>query len=83
MYLVGKASSSYFLHIVIICSVFLPSSFVLSTLTELFGPSPTDVKANTSNSYSVYLSSPVTSLVNVDTVLIDTVVDDPAESFFW
>ena len=31
----------------------IPASFVLSTSTGLFGPSPTEVKANTSNSYSV------------------------------
>ena len=33
---------------------FLPSFMVLTTTTgELLGPSPTEVKANTSNSYSV------------------------------
>ena len=35
--------------------------FVLSVKMELFGPLPTEVNASISNSYSVYLSSPVTS----------------------
>ena len=57
------------------------SSFVLWTLKEVFGPSPTEVNANTSNSYSVYSSSPVTSFVRVDPLLIVIWVDDPEEPF--
>ena len=60
----------------------IPSSIVLSTSTELFGPSPSEVKANTLNSYSVYLSSQVTFLLNVDPLLIVKVVADPPEPFF-
>ena len=60
-----------------------PSSIVLSATEVLFGPSPTEVKANTSNSYSVYSSSPVTTLVNVAPLFIATTVGDPAESFFF
>ena len=39
---------------------FAPSSIVVLKTVELFGPSPAEVKANTWNSYSVYLSSLVT-----------------------
>ena len=60
----------------------IPSSIVLCTSTGLFGPSPSEVKANTWNSYSVYLSSPVTFLLNVDPLLIVKVVADPTEPFF-
>ena len=45
-------------------SFYLPSSLVLSNTTELFGPSPTDVKANTLNSYSVFFFSLVTTLIS-------------------
>ena len=41
---------------------FLPSFMVFTTTGELFGPSPIEVKANARNSYSVYLSSPMTVL---------------------
>ena len=60
----------------------VPSSFVLATLTNDFGPSPTEVKANNSNSYSVYLSSPVNvfeRLVPFSTICL---VSFPAEPFF-
>ena len=60
----------------------LPSSFVLLTTTELFGPSPVEVKANTWNSYSVYLSRPVTFLFNVDSLLIERTVPGTEELFF-
>lgn len=40
------------------------------------------MKANTCNSYSVYLSSPVTTLLRVAPLLIVKVVTDPAEPFF-
>ena len=60
----------------------LPSSLVLTVLTELFVPSPTEVKANTWNSYSVYLRSPPIVLVKVFPSIIGSVVADPAEVFF-
>ena len=59
-----------------------PSSFVLSVFAELFGPSPTAVNANTSNSYSVYLSSPVTTFVRVDPLLIVIWVEGSEEPIF-
>ena len=62
-------------------AIFLPSSIVLSDSTELFGPSPTEVNANTWNSYSVYSSSPVTTFNRVDPLLIVIWVDDPEEPF--
>ena len=64
------------------CSFNLPSSFVLSVNLELFGPSPTEVKANTWNSYSVYIRSPVTVLVKVFPLLIAKTFADPEEPFF-
>ena len=64
---------------VLIC---LPSSLVLTVLTEPFVPSPTEVKANTCNSYSVYLRSPVTVLVKMSPSLIGTVIADPTKPFF-
>ena len=60
----------------------LPPSFVLSVNVELFGPSPTEVKANTRNSYSVYIRSPVTVLVKVFPLLISSMLADPEEPFF-
>ena len=59
----------------------LPSSFVLSVNFELFGPSPAEVKANTWNSYSVYLRSPVTVLVKVFPSLTVSYFADPEEPF--
>ena len=59
----------------------LPSSFVLPLNVELFGPSPTEVKANTWNSYSVYFRRPVTVFVKV-VPLITSVLADPEEPFF-
>ena len=59
----------------------LPSSFVLSVKLELLGPSPTEEKANTWNSYSVYFRRPVTVFVKV-VPLISSVLADPAEPFF-
>ena len=56
-----------------------PSSFVLTTLTGLAGPSPTDEKANTWNSYSVYLSNPVASLVRVELLAMVTEVSGSEE----
>ena len=56
-----------------------PSSFVLTTLTGLAGPFPTDEKANTWNSYSVYLPRPVTSLVRVELLAIVTEVSGSEE----
>ena len=56
---------------VFICYI-LPSSFVLTTLTGLAGPLPTDEKANTLNSYSVYLSKPSTSRVRVELLVMVT-----------
>ena len=58
----------------------LPSSFVLSVNVELFGPSPTEVKAKTWNSYSVYFRRPVTVFVKV-VPLISSELSDPAEPF--
>ena len=63
-------------------SVFSPSSFVLLTTTELLGPSPTDVKATTWNSYSEYLSSPVTTWLWIVPLLIFKIAGNPPESFF-
>ena len=61
----------------------LPSSLVLLDFTELRGPSPTEVKANTLNSYSVYLASPVTVLERIaPLVIISVVVGEPAGFFF-
>jgi len=61
--------------------IFLPSSFVVSTTIELFGPSPLELNANTWNSYPVYASSPLTTLARLVTLLVST-VGEPAESFF-
>ena len=63
-------------------SKFLPSSFVLATSMELFGPSPTEVKANTWNSYSVYVASPMTSLIRFPPPFIINFNDGPREPFF-
>ena len=52
------------------CIIFLPSCIVFSDSTVLLGPSPTEVNANTSNSYSVYSSSPATTFVRVNPPLI-------------
>ena len=61
----------------------LPSSFVLSVFRGLFGPSPTEVNANTWNSYSVYLRSPVTALDRVaPSFMVSGVVAEPTGSFF-
>ena len=49
---------------------------------ELFGPSPTEVKANTWNSYSVYFASPVTSLIRFSPPFIINFNGGPTESFF-
>ena len=59
----------------------IPASFVLSTSTGLFGPSPLEVSANTWNSYSVNLSSPVTFLLNIDPLPINNTVADPPPFF--
>ena len=56
---------------------------VLTVLTELFGPSPTEVKANTWNSYSVYLRRPVTVLVKVFPLLISSMLGDPEPFFLY
>ena len=63
-------------------SRFLPSSFVLSTTMELFGPSPAEVKANTWNSYSENFASPLTSLIRFSPPFIVNFNGDPAEYFF-
>ena len=62
--------------------VFLPSSIVLSTATELSGPSPWDVKANTWNSYSVYLSRPLITPEKVVPPLLVSTCIDPINPFF-
>ena len=59
----------------------LPSSFVVSDFTVLFGPSPTEVKANTLNSYFVYLESPMTSVVRTALSLISSMVCEPEDPF--
>ena len=56
---------------------------VFTTTGEVFGPSPTEVKANTSNSYSVLFSNPVTSLLNAVPLLMVKVLARPTEPLFW
>lgn len=62
---------------------FSPSFKVLSTREELFGPSPAEVKANIWNSYSVYLTSPVKSLVLVAPLLIVVTFARPRKLFLF
>ena len=79
---VAKTKRYIFLRLLTQCIIFLPSCIVFSVSTVLRGPSPTEVNANTSKSYSVYSSSPVTTFVRVDPLLIVIWVDDPEEPFF-
>ena len=79
---VAKTKSYITLRLLTQCIIFLPSCIVFSDSTVLLGPSPTEVNANTSNSYSVYSSSPVTTFVRVDPPLMVILVDDPEELFF-
>ena len=60
---------------------YLPSSLVLWTMTELLGPSPAELKANTWNSYTAYLSRPVTVLVWITAFLIFMMVGGSWNSF--
>ena len=76
-----KTQKLYILRLLTQYIIFLPSCIVFLDSIVLLGPSPTEVNADTSNSYSVYSSSPVTTFVRVDPLLIVIWVDDPDEPF--
>ena len=77
--LFGEVSSKTTLAV----TLALPSSLVLTTITELFGPSPSEEKANTLNSYFVNLSKPVTFLARTVALFMSSMVVGESAAYFF